>query len=105
MQISVVAGSTARALHNIIQLLLLLEHTEELVQLQCDPDVFWPGIPTKAIADPFPDVGVHCTRACLLQDPTPNIDLCVQACSAELLGDDASIEPRVFTETTQEHLT
>ena len=77
MQISVVTGSMTRALHNIIQLFLLLEHIEELVQLQCYPAVLWHCVLTKALADPLSNVGVHCTRTCFLHDPVPNIDLCV----------------------------
>ena len=74
MQTSVVTGGMASTRHSIVQKLFLLEHAQKLVQLQCDSGVLGPRVLTKATANPFPDVFVHC--ACpLLHGPVPNLDV------------------------------
>ena len=92
MQISVVTGSMARPLQNIIQEIFLFERGQERVQPQGDPDVLGARVLTEALADPFPDICVHC--ACpVFHGPVPHLNVCLEPCAAELLGDDASIEP------------
>ena len=74
MQISVVTGSMAHTLHNIVQKLFLLEHAQELVQLQCDSDVLGARVLTKATANPFPNVFVH-RAGPILHGPVPNLNV------------------------------